>query len=130
MQLNTLHRMMDAGAYEEVLAECDSLFADFCLSPRFHFLRGQAAIQTGNAQLADEARALSQECLYWLCELGDGTFESPYQITYLSDISDILGAFRLKKRHQEAVEGPNGRLDVVTLHDGTEIWFDVQNLLN
>ena len=128
-ELGELNRMLGLGDYSGVLSKSDELFDRWCLSPRFHYLRGQAALQLGDEQAAAEARALSQECLYWLCESGDGTFESPYRVTYRSDETDILMAFNLRKRNQMLVAGPNGRLDVVTMHDGVEIWFDVENAL-
>ena len=126
--LGRLSRLLDAGEFDVVLSLSNEQFDRWCLSPRFHYLRGKAALQLGDEQTAAEAKSLSQECLYWLCESGDGTFESPYRITYCTDEADILMAFGLIKRRQELVDGPNGRLDVVTLHDGVEIWFDVDNL--
>jgi len=128
-ELRQLTMSLDKGDFSGVLATCDERFDRWCLSPRFHYLRGQAALQVGDQQLADESKSLSQECLYWLCESGDGTFESPYRITYQTDEVDILMAFSLEKRCQQVVDGPNGRLDVVTLHNGVEIWFDVSNAL-
>lgn len=128
-ELGELNRLLEMGNYAGVLSKCEELFDRWCLSPRFHYLRGQAALQVGDEQAATEARDLSQECLYWLCESGDGTFESPYRVTYRSDENDILMAFDLRKRNQAVVAGPHGRLDVVTMHDGVEIWFDVENAL-
>lgn len=128
--LYLLRRQLEAGEFEVVLELSEEFFLRWCASPFFHYLRGQAALAIGELDTADLARFLSQKCLELLLKSGDGSYEHPYQITYRTDVADILMALDVEKRHQSIVDGPNGRLDVVTLTDGSEIWFDVEPILS
>jgi hypothetical protein len=79
---------------------------------------------------ARQRRAAVQACLRGLLATGDGTRKSPFLVTYLTDEADVMRALdQTDIRCQQLVETGSKRCDVITCHDGSDIWFDVTRLL-
>lgn len=126
--LGELQAQLEADP-QQVLRRTKSLAASFRLSPRFHFLAGQAAMAAEQWDLALEHREASRACLGALLDSGHGTRSQPHLVTYLTDARDLAVALGRSVRCQELVQVGNRSLDVLTTHDGQQLWFDVSDLL-
>ncbi len=116
-------------AFDAVLAISDGLSDLGCLSPRFHFFTGIAALETGDAARAAWEKHATQTCLEGLMLLGDGTSASPFLVTYPWDAYDLLGALCVEPMGQSLVDQGSKRCDVICDAAGEEYWFDVTELL-
>lgn len=72
----------------------------------------------------------TQACLTSMLDVGDGTPEAPFVVTYPTDARDILRALRIVSTNQFTVEDLHGMRDVFVSESHGEIWFDVQTLLD
>ena len=127
--LRSLESAFDQNDYAQVLkigAEVESVWQ---LSPRFHYLVGIAALESGHQAKADEARKLSHACIAGLLETGDGSNRSPFLITYFIDEYDIAAHRDIEIRQQQLIECDGRQLDVLRDIEGHEHWFDVTELL-
>ena len=100
-----------------------------CLSPRFHFLSGVAALETGDFARANWEKTCTRTCLEAIFETGLGTLEDPYLSTYPGDCYDVLMALGVAPRGQKLIDREGIWCDVLTADDGGEYWFDVTDLL-
>ena len=119
-----------AGDHVAVLDRMDDLMPAWSLSPRLHFYAALAAERLGDAELADLERFVFQACLEGLLATGEGTADSPYLITYLSDEYDLLTALGLEPRSQSLVDRRGLLCDVVKCLDGEEVWFELTGLVH
>jgi hypothetical protein len=127
--LGELQRELETGEPEEVLRHGRHLDAAFRLSPRYHYLLGQASLASRQWDQVVAHRQASRACLSAILATGQGTARSPHTITYLTDQNDVALALGLNVRCRGLVQTAPRLLDVVTLHDGHELWFDVTDLL-
>lgn len=118
-----------AAAQQMIEADLHDLPSTYRLCPRWHYLAGRVAEWHGDQASVRSSVQKMQLCLRAIAESGDGTKESPYQITFLTDADDLIRAFGESVRHQQLVSSPDGYRDVVTAHSGIEFWFDVEVLL-
>jgi hypothetical protein len=123
--LRNLEQLLVQREFVSVMQCADEQLRLWQLSPRFHFVVGQAAVELGDPGRVEWEKRASRACLRQLLATGDGTSDSPYQITYPSDEYDILAALGVESRCQQLVQAADGPCDVLTLHDGTDLWFDV-----
>jgi hypothetical protein len=118
-----------AGCFAQVLAIGEQLSGRGCLSPRYHFLVGVAAEETGDVARAGWEKWCTQLCLSALFQSGSGAPDDPFLCTYPWDSYDILRALGRTPRGQQLVQH-NGRwYDVLAADDEQEYWFDVTELL-
>jgi hypothetical protein len=127
-ELHEMEAMFEHREYEAVLQFADDHARIWQLSPRFHFISGRTALELSDLKRADWEKRASRACLRQLLATGDGSRDTPFRITYISDENDILAALDVEPRCQQLVQRPTGPCDVKTLHDGTDIWFDVAPL--
>jgi hypothetical protein len=118
-----------AGQFSELLDRADDLQPAWSLSPRVHYLAAVAAEETGETDIAQLERFTFQACLEGILATGNGTAESPYLITYLSDEYDVLGVLGLEPRSQALVDRHGLLCDVVKCLDGEEVWFELTGVL-
>jgi len=127
--LRLLESAFEQKDYAQVLkigAEIESVWQ---LSPRFHYLVGVAALESGHYLKAEEARKLSHACIAGLMETGDGSSRSPFLVTYLIDEYDIVAHQDVEIRQQQFIECDGRRVDVLRDIEGREHWFDVTDLM-
>ena len=62
-------------------------------------------------------------CLSGLLASGDGSKDTPYRVTYTSDVGDLLSALGKTSLAQHLVQRPDGCFDLVSCADGVELWF-------
>lgn len=128
-ELEKLTRLCVAERGAEARRLADELFPRWLLSPRFHYWAACAAEMTDDAEDAELERFLSTTCLDAILATGSGTRESPFVITYPSDIRDILLFRRLRLASQSLVEEPEGFRDRVLCQGGREVWFDCDAII-
>jgi hypothetical protein len=117
-----------ARCYRKLQRGCEELMPAWMLSPRVHYLAAVAAAGLGNDELWQLEHFQMQQCLSGLLATGTGFLENPYHCLYPTDMQDILVAVGREARAQHSVEGPQGRLDLVTCTNGVEIWFQPPEL--
>ena len=127
-QVVSLESRISAG-HHPVFAELKQFSEAFQLCPRFHYVHARIYERMDDADSLRTAVQRMQLCLRAISETGDGTKNSPYQITYLTDADDVVRAFGETVRSQQLVASPDGYRDVLTAHSGEEFWFDVEMLL-
>ena len=118
-----------AGEFEAARDKLDGLLYDWALSPRMHALAAWTATELGDEADAELERFTSRACLAGLLATGNGSFASPYLVTYPADEYDLLAALGREPRSQQLIDCDSGRFDVLTCDDGEEFWFDVTAFL-
>ncbi len=113
------------GRFSDAEDLLDELLASLCLSPRAHFLAGWVAQQQGDEQGAELARFCFRSCLEGILSTGEGSLRSPFQVTYRSDVADVLEALGLTSKKRRTTSRSRATYDVVECDDGAEYWFDV-----
>ena len=87
--LRRLSHHFHSKRFESVLIAAEMLYPQWQLSPMFHYLVGNAALEVGETSQAEAEKHASRICLEQLFDSGDGSANSPFRITYLSDEQDI-----------------------------------------
>jgi hypothetical protein len=122
--LQGLDQMVRQGDAAGVLARSEELLPRWVLSPRFHWLRAAAHGQVGDAEEAETDRAIAHALLLGIQGSGDGSEQSPFVVSCLSDEYDLLMCMGKQVRGQGL--GGNGRAcDRLTCEDGSVVWFDI-----
>lgn len=124
-----LGRLWEQEQYARLARRVAALQNVWHLSPRWHFFAGIAAEELGALEDARQHRRILQALLKCLLSTGSGTRRRPYLVTYLSDEYDILQGLAKGSVCQTLVDTGKRRLDVLTCADGSEVWFDVSDLI-
>ncbi|MCS3529996.1 DUF4919 domain-containing protein [Chryseobacterium sp. JUb7] len=96
------------------------------LSPRAHFIKYFSLKQAGNTKAADSVMFICHNILSGIEKTGDGTLQNPYIVIRISDEADFLQLHLRKKYTQQKLMQNEGKyLDVLTLEDGSELYFDI-----
>ena len=96
------------------------------LSPRAHFIKYFSLKQVGNTKAAESIMFICHNILSCIEKTEDGTLQNPYIVTRVSDEKDFLQLhLRKKYTQQRLMEYEDRYLDVLTLEDGSEIYFDI-----
>lgn len=127
-ELADVGELCAAGAFAAAREMIAGLLYDWALSPRVHFLAAWAATELGDEDDAELERFTARACLAGLLATGEGSFASPYLVTYPADEYDVLAALGLAARSQQLVHCDAGRFDVLTCQADVELWFDVTDL--
>lgn len=119
-----------AGKQFKLLDErASALMPTWCLSPRMHYFAALAAEGLGLAGDVQIEQFALQACLEGLQETGNGTAANPYAPTYLSDSTDLALAWGEEQAARQLVRQDGRFLELATLTDGSEHWFDVTELI-
>jgi hypothetical protein len=130
LPLAELGELFMRARYGEVLEHVGDLADVWQLSPRLHLFAGLAADELGNSLEADQHRTAMQACLHGLLGTGDGTRKRPFSVTYLTDEMDVMKCLQQSDaRCQKLIAVGTKQCDVITCHDGSDVWFDVTRLL-
>ncbi len=128
-RIHELAQQFRNGDFAALIAHAPQLLPTWVLSPRWHYFLGCSLLETGRETDAQRERERSRACLFGLMETGDGSWERPFVITYLSDAYDLLRAHRLHSESQRLIDDGLRRLDTIQASDG-RIWhFDVSDLV-
>ncbi|RMF88787.1 MAG: hypothetical protein D6741_18625 [Planctomycetota bacterium] len=138
------------GNLEEMARCVQRSFPTFLLSPQAHMLLATYYDAVGNTEMCQFECEVHELCARFLMETGDGTQERPYRIMNSSDEYDIMMMSlimqRLSQGKQLEPENPEeiipnvvdtrleqpkdgGVCEIITLDDGSEWWFDIQDIL-
>ena len=126
-------RDMECALDEKRFADVKSTFAEaqpnLLLSPLAHLLLSAALKEEGNARASDLERFICFRCVDGLTSTGDGTRARPYLVLRTSDEYDVLNAQGKQFASQHLVHEGGKSYDCMTCDDGTELWFDITEMM-
>jgi hypothetical protein len=126
--LDEIEEVFDKSRFEEADARLKKAMPGHILSPKAHFLAGRIALRLDDKNRAHAEMELWEKCLDGLASTGNGSPESPYLVTRISDEYDLLRRLRKVRRRQGLLGKDNRRFDVLQCTDGSEVWFDVTEM--
>jgi hypothetical protein len=129
LEMAEVAELCQRGCFARAQVKIAELMPDWALSPRIHFYAAWAARELGDQQEAELEQFLLSSCVQGLLGSGDGSKSHPYLVSQTADVYDVLQALGQRPCRQMLVERGAGRFDVVVCDDGSEIWFDVTDLL-
>lgn len=127
-----LSRMEDAyqqKRFADVKAEFGQAQPNLLLSPGAHLLLSLAMREEGNAEGSEMERFICFRCMDGIQLTGDGTQERPFLVLRTSDEYDVLSALGKQFTQQALVHGDGKSFDKMTCADGSELWFDITEML-
>ncbi|WP_223601079.1 DUF4919 domain-containing protein [Chryseobacterium sp. GVT01B] len=123
--IENIQNLLNEGKFEEVIQYVN---VNILLSPRAHIYKYFAYKELGDEKGRSIEMTIAQIIFECLERTGDGTKESPYMITRISDERD-LARHHLNKQDvsQNLVKDGDKIMDVLTLDDGTQLYFDIKD---
>lgn len=131
VKMESLWRLIDlykSGQYDKAAQLQDEMSAIWLLSPSFHLWSARIAAALADAEGVELEQFQFDACVTGLLATGAGTSESPYRVTYTSDVGDIVAARDQRLVAQHLVRRPQGCFDLVTCDDSSELWFARRDL--
>ena len=95
------------------------------LSPRLHLELARALERIGDVAGTERHRRLARLALAGLRASGTGSEEDPIAVLRVQDKYDLLESAGLTVRAQQLSRTPDAVFDVVTVEDGTRMWFEL-----
>lgn len=126
---------MEEAYREKQFADVRKTFGEampnLLLSPGAHMLLSMAHHKEGDTQGADMEKFLCFCCLDGIQLTGDGTREKPYLVLRTSDEYDLLNSLGKSFAGQALVHDEEGgkSFDLMTCDDGSELWFDITDMM-
>lgn len=118
--------LLNGGKFEEVVKYVN---INILLSPSAHIYKYFAYKELGNEKARNIEMMIVQTLFECLEKTGDGTKDSPYIVTRISDERDLVRHhFNKQDVSQRLVKDGDQILDVLRLDDGTELYFDIKTL--
>jgi len=111
-----------------LLRRLEQLSCEFDICPRMHYVEARLRESLGEVDLMQQSIKRLQICLEMIAETGEGSRDSPFVVTFVTDMDDTVRSFGEKVRYQQPVLSKLGQFDVLTSHSGIEFWFDVSEL--
>ena len=101
------------------------------LSPGAHIYKYFAYKELGNEKARNIEMMIVQTIFECLEKTGDGTKDSPYIVTRISDERELI-RHHLNKQDvsQRLIKDGDKILDVLRLDDGTDLYFDIKTIYN
>jgi len=123
--LENIRNLLNEGKFEEVIKYVN---VNILLSPRAHIYKYFAYKELGDEKGRSIEMTIAQIIFECLEKTGDGTKESPYMITRISDERDLV-RHHLNKQDvsQNLVKDGDKIMDALTLDDGTQLYFDIKD---
>lgn len=129
---NDLRDMEDAFQQKR-FADVKTAFAqaqpNLLLSPAAHLLLSMSLKEEGNEKGSEMERFICFRCVEGIQTTGDGTQEKPYLVLRTSDEYDVLSALGKQLQSQALVHDQGKSYDKLTCADGSELWFDITDML-
>jgi hypothetical protein len=126
-------RDMERALDEKRFADVKNVFAqaqpNLLLSPSAHLLLSQALKEEGNAKASDLERFICFRCVDGITNTGDGTQARPYLVLRTSDEYDVLNAQGKRFASQHLVHEGGKSYDRMVCADGSEVWFDITDMM-
>ena len=113
-----------------LLKSLDKLSSDYAICPRFHYVEARIRESLGELELMQTSIGRLKACLSMIAETGEGTPNSPFAVTFLTDMDDLVRSFGEQVRCQQPETKNAKQFDVLTAHSGEEFWFDVSPMTN
>jgi hypothetical protein len=127
--LNDFTELVQAGDHDAVRSAIPGLMSEYIVSPAAHFLIAASAKNAGDSAMQEREEIMAQACLHGIADTGDGSAEAPYRCVHVSDQYDLANARGLTVTRQSS-DVQDGRFhDVLTCVDGTEMRFDMTEIL-
>ncbi|WP_426480761.1 DUF4919 domain-containing protein [Chryseobacterium sp. R2ACT005] len=123
--IENIQNLLNEGKFEEVIPYVN---VNILLSPRAHIYKCFAYKELGDEKGKNIEMTIAQIIFECLEKTGDGTKDSPYIITRISDERDLI-RHHLNKQDvsQNLVKDGDKIMDVLTLDDGTLLYFDIKD---
>lgn len=123
--IENIQDLLNEGKFEEVIRYVN---VNILLSPRAHIYKYFAYKELGDEKGGNIEVAIAQIIFECLEKTGDGTKDSPYIITRISDERDLI-RHHLNKQDvsQNLVKDGDKIMDALTLDDGTQLYFDIKD---
>lgn len=120
--LSTVESMLDADKFEDV---GDFYNINILLSPRAHLYKNYAFEKLNKENEAKSELILAQKIMEGLSLTGDGSKQSPYLVTRISDEKDMLSYFQEQFASQSLINDNSRYFDCITCQSGKDIYFDI-----
>jgi len=123
--IENIQNLLNEGKFEEVIQYVN---VNILLSPRAHIYKYFAYKELGDEKGRNIEMTIAQIIFECLEKTGDGTKESPYMITRISDERDLV-RHHLNKQDvsQNLIKDGDKIMDALTLDDGTQLYFDIKD---
>ncbi|KAA2217648.1 DUF4919 domain-containing protein [Chryseobacterium sediminis] len=123
--IENIQDLLNEGKFEDVIQYVN---VNILLSPRAHIYKYFAYKELGDEKGGNIEVAIAQIIFECLEKTGDGTKDSPYIITRISDERDLI-RHHLNKQDvsQNLVKDGDKIMDALTLDDGTQLYFDIKD---
>jgi len=119
-----MEELLDSGKPEDAIAIFQKSYHTLIASPLAHYDYSIAAMRKGDEDQSKRSREIMNICVKGIMATGDGTEAKPYFISIPDDEYLILSVLERESRGQRLVKGDR-YLDVHTLDDETELYFDI-----
>lgn len=121
-----LLELLNEGKFEEVIRYVN---VNILLSPGAHIYKYFAYKELGDEKGMRMEMMIAQGIFEGLEKTGDGTRDSPYIVTRISDERDLVRHhFDKQDTGQRLFNDGDRIMDVLTLDDGTEMYFDIKDI--
>lgn len=127
--LQSVAELLTAGEAAAVIEQVHEWKARAAFSPRAHYFAGEAHALLGELDHAECERLVFTACLQGILATGDGSRRKPYLISQIPDEYDVLKLLGLTCEKQRLVQSKRRSCDVLTCHDGSQIWFNISDLV-
>jgi len=123
--IENIQDLLNEGKFEEVIQYVN---VNILLSPRAHIYKYFAYKELGDEKGRNIEMTIAQIIFECLEKTGDGTKDSPYIITRISDERDLIRHhFNKQDVSQNLVKDGDKIMDALTLDDGTQLYFDIKD---
>ena len=123
--IENMQDLLNEGKFEEVIQYVN---VNILLSPRAHIYKYFAYKELGEDKGRSIEMTIAQLIFECLEKTGDGTRDSPYIITRISDERDLIRHhFNKQDVSQSLVRDGNKIMDALTLDDGSQLYFDIKD---
>ncbi|MEJ5048326.1 DUF4919 domain-containing protein [Chryseobacterium culicis] len=123
--IENMQVLLNEGKFEEVVQYTN---VNILLSPRAHIYKYFAYKELGDEKGRNIEMTIAQPIFECLEKTGDGTKDSPYIITRISDERDLIRQhFNKHDVSQSLIKEGNKMMDALTLDDGTQLYFDIKD---
>ncbi|SIR06031.1 DUF4919 domain-containing protein [Chryseobacterium sp. RU33C] len=122
--IENIQDLLNKGKFEEVIRYNN---VNILLSPRAHIYKYFAYKELGDEKGRSIEMTIAQLIFECLEKTGNGTEDSPYIITRISDERDLV-RHHLNKHDvsQNLIRDGDKIMDALTLEDGTQLYFDIK----
>lgn len=124
-KLLALEAQLNTTSPSTLLEELKSLPEIFQICPRYHYVEARIRESLGEVKQMQDSIGKLRACLRAIVETGEGSQESPFVITFVSDQDDVVRSLGEQVRCTTFLQAKDHSCDVVTAHSGVEFWFDV-----